>query len=231
MGQLYSTLNDLAKFASFELDAWPPRDTPDEGPIRRSTLRESQMAFGSSNGSTGFGVNWIVMDDKDVGHVVFYSGTTGDYAATIWMLPRRRIAVVALAGNGNYGALDELARGALGMVASTVPEPVPELGEAVSAALVRVLELMKKADVDGIKAAFSPKFLANIAPEKVVETFEKVSKALGSCKEHHTLRVAGPTSALVQLTCEKGAVNFQIDTAPEPPYLLEGLQLEPAKEQ
>ncbi len=40
MGGLYSTVRDLGRWASFHLDAWPPRDAPETGPLRRSSVRQ-----------------------------------------------------------------------------------------------------------------------------------------------------------------------------------------------
>jgi CubicO group peptidase (beta-lactamase class C family) len=40
MGGLLTTAADFTRYVAFHLSAWPPRDDPDAGPVRRSTLRE-----------------------------------------------------------------------------------------------------------------------------------------------------------------------------------------------
>ena len=40
IGGLITSLNDFSRYLSFHLSAWPARNEPDDGPIRRSTLRE-----------------------------------------------------------------------------------------------------------------------------------------------------------------------------------------------
>jgi CubicO group peptidase (beta-lactamase class C family) len=40
MGGLFTTIEDFSKYVSFHLSAWPPRSGEDEGPVKRSTLRE-----------------------------------------------------------------------------------------------------------------------------------------------------------------------------------------------
>jgi CubicO group peptidase (beta-lactamase class C family) len=40
MGGLITTLEDFARYSAFHLDAWPPRDGTDTGPLKRSTRRE-----------------------------------------------------------------------------------------------------------------------------------------------------------------------------------------------
>jgi CubicO group peptidase (beta-lactamase class C family) len=42
MGGLITTIEDFSKYVSFHLSAWPPRNEPDDGPVKRSSLREMQ---------------------------------------------------------------------------------------------------------------------------------------------------------------------------------------------
>ena len=43
MGGMLTTLSDLGKYVGAFLAAWPPRDGPETGPIKRSSLREMQQ--------------------------------------------------------------------------------------------------------------------------------------------------------------------------------------------
>ncbi len=40
MGGLITSIEDFSKYVSFHLSAWPPRNDPDDGPIKRASLRE-----------------------------------------------------------------------------------------------------------------------------------------------------------------------------------------------
>jgi len=40
MGGLITSIEDFSKYVSFHLSAWPPRNESDNGPVKRSTLRE-----------------------------------------------------------------------------------------------------------------------------------------------------------------------------------------------
>lgn len=42
MGGLITSIEDFAKYVSFQLSAWPPRNGDETGPIKRSSLREMQ---------------------------------------------------------------------------------------------------------------------------------------------------------------------------------------------
>jgi CubicO group peptidase (beta-lactamase class C family) len=97
MGGLYSNVADMSRYVAFELSAWPPRDEADGGPLRRSSVRESQVLAGNSlPGKEGFGVNWIVRSEPHLGHVVFHNGATEGYHSAVWMLPARGVGVVVL---------------------------------------------------------------------------------------------------------------------------------------
>jgi len=42
MGGIITTIEDFSKYVSFHLSAWPPSNAPDDGPVKRSSLREMQ---------------------------------------------------------------------------------------------------------------------------------------------------------------------------------------------
>lgn len=44
MGGLFTTIEDFSKYVNFHLAAWPPRSEADNGPIRRSSVREMHYA-------------------------------------------------------------------------------------------------------------------------------------------------------------------------------------------
>lgn len=56
MGGLITSIEDFSKYVSFHLSAWPPRSNPDNGPIKRSTIREMHTPqFSTLNtGATDF---------------------------------------------------------------------------------------------------------------------------------------------------------------------------------
>jgi CubicO group peptidase (beta-lactamase class C family) len=54
MGGMITTLEDFAKYTAFQLSAWPSRDGKEEGPLKRSSLREMQQPATFSNLNTSF---------------------------------------------------------------------------------------------------------------------------------------------------------------------------------
>jgi CubicO group peptidase (beta-lactamase class C family) len=124
MGGVYSSVNDLARFISFELAAWPPRDDADDGPVRRATVRESQFGAGLSRaGKSTWGVNWAVSEDPALGHVITHNGGTEGYSSSIWLAPGKGVGLVLLSSVSSV--LDNLGKRALGMMVKAEKAPPP----------------------------------------------------------------------------------------------------------
>jgi CubicO group peptidase (beta-lactamase class C family) len=121
MGGLYSSVTDLARFASYEMTAWPARSERDPGPLRRSSLRESQLVAGLARpGRQAFGVNWVVVTDSALGYVITHDGGTEGYSASIVLGPTRGLGVILLASSTD--AVDRMARDAFAVLAHAEPE-------------------------------------------------------------------------------------------------------------
>jgi len=54
MGGMITTMEDFAKYTAFQLSAWPSRDGKEEGPLKRSSLREMQQPQMFSSLNTAF---------------------------------------------------------------------------------------------------------------------------------------------------------------------------------
>jgi CubicO group peptidase (beta-lactamase class C family) len=132
MGGLYSSVSDLARFASYEMTAWPARSERDPGPIRRSSLRESQLSAGLARpGRQAFGVNWMVLNDSNLGYVITHNGGTEGYSACVLLGPTRGIGVIVLSSATE--AVDDIARDAFAVLARAerdAPGLLPQLASA-----------------------------------------------------------------------------------------------------
>jgi D-alanyl-D-alanine-carboxypeptidase/D-alanyl-D-alanine-endopeptidase len=51
MGGMLTSLGDLARYVAWMVDAWPPRDGTESGPLRRASRREMQQVWRTSPGS------------------------------------------------------------------------------------------------------------------------------------------------------------------------------------
>jgi CubicO group peptidase (beta-lactamase class C family) len=118
MGGLWSSVRDLAMWVGFFLDAWPPRDDPDDGPLPRWARREMQQlrrlatierARPSPNGPSrvvadGYGIGLMIRVDERLGLSVGHSGGLPGYGSHMRWLPDRGVGVIALS-NVSYGSM------------------------------------------------------------------------------------------------------------------------------
>ncbi len=116
MGGLWTTVTDLARWVSFFLDASPPRDDPDDGPVPRWARREMQQLRrvdqiertrprpdGPSRlVAVGYGIGLGIRLDDRLGIEIGHSGGLPGYGSHMRWLPDRGIGVVALS-NVTYG--------------------------------------------------------------------------------------------------------------------------------
>ena len=127
MGGLWSCVSDLARWVAWLADAFPARDDPDMGPLRRASRREMQQvhrAFPTAHTAAdgegdqavperidggGYGFGLFVIHDTRFGHFVSHSGGLPGYGSNMRWLPGRGIGVIALA-NSTYAPMSMMAR-------------------------------------------------------------------------------------------------------------------------
>lgn len=117
MGGLICSIEDFAKYVSLHLSAWPPRNEGDNGPIRRSSIREMHQPWRLSglnaNATTragspcpvafgyGYGLGW--RQDCTGTVRVSHSGGLPGYGSEWRIYPELNIGVVSFS-NHTYGA-------------------------------------------------------------------------------------------------------------------------------
>jgi CubicO group peptidase (beta-lactamase class C family) len=116
MGGLITSIEDFSSYVALHLSAWPPRSSPDNGPLRRSSLREMQQPWrfagvmpdfrwpdGRSCPSArayGYGLRW--QEDCAGRVMVGHSGGLPGFGSNWVMLPDFGLAVISF-DNRTYG--------------------------------------------------------------------------------------------------------------------------------
>ena len=113
MGGLFCSIEDFSKYIAFHLSAWPPRNDPDNGPVKRSTLREMHQLWRINDSSPGtnkygpydfgyaYGLGWR----KDARGIVTisHSGGLPGYGSEWRILPDYGVGIVSFS-NRRYGS-------------------------------------------------------------------------------------------------------------------------------
>ncbi len=111
MGGLISSIEDYAKYVAYHMQAWPPRNEADNGPLKRSSLREMHHPWSMSGMNPNFtypggrvcaavtaycyGLSWL--RDCDGREYVGHSGGLPGFGSNWRFLPEYGIGVVCFA--------------------------------------------------------------------------------------------------------------------------------------
>jgi CubicO group peptidase (beta-lactamase class C family) len=224
-GGLFSTVRDLARYAAFELSAWPARDDADDGPLRRSSVREAQrMAVwwalnvfprkvGKSQRATanGYGFGWVAEETCDWDTAVWHNGGLSDgYHSVAFMLPEQGVAIVALTNVADEAqVLDQAVRdgarllAASGALAKRAAQPT----QAELAARDAVVALRNGWNDELAARTFSAD--AASALPQLKDDFAKDTKEHGACHAESTTAVDRSTLRW-EMACERGGQSLTI---------------------
>jgi CubicO group peptidase (beta-lactamase class C family) len=196
-GGLFSTVEDLARFAAFQLAAWPARGDPDPGPLTRATLRGAQSLRG--------GLTWRVSQGCDQVHVVGHSGAVDGYHATLRILPNAGIGVIVLANAGwaDTGHIaDEIQRVLArdGGLALRTPQALPVL-TTTAAQFTRLLSAWDDAS---FAALATLAWRDDDAIARLGERVRWLHDQLGACTLGPLRRPTSAWSGVFGLVCERG---------------------------
>jgi CubicO group peptidase (beta-lactamase class C family) len=161
MGGLITSIEDFSKYVSFHLSAWPPRNNEDDGPVRRSSLREMQTPqFSSLNTRTtdfngdpcalisgygfGLGIAKYCNDFKQVGH----GGALPGFGSNYRFYPEYGVGVMAFC-NLTY----------------TTPWPYKEIGKLLFETLELTPRELPVSDILSERQAQVARLIQNWEPE------------------------------------------------------------------
>jgi len=244
-GGLYATLRDYARYVAYQLAAYPPRDAPETGPLRRSSVREMHqgqrperpvganepIAERTNDGLellvSNYGYGWSAIttcaDDPRVQH----GGWEPGYHAAVTLLPRHRVGIIAFTASQPVRTVTpmlDLIRQASALPAALEPAPDPALVEAQR----DLTSLLTHWDPTLAERVFDARSHHYPWFQRLPETFAKAARQHGRCQLEGPLRRFSRLHGRFRLLCERGAVELDVSLAPAKPskVLLVRLQQE-----
>ena len=245
MGGLQTSANDYAKWVTFLLSAWPPRDGADAGPVRRATVRE--LAQGSNYprmrdrpARTGtapsrqpitYGMGMIVAIDDALGFTISHSGGYPGYGSHVLLLPDRGIGIFAMANRTYAGpsravwdaavALDEA--GLLG------EERESEISESLASAYRAAGAMYQAGSVDAAREQLAMNFLLDRDAEHWSREFARLKAEVGECDTTVPISATGAHTGDFSWRCKHGRLNGSLMLAPTRPPTIQDLDFSPIK--
>ncbi|HEY4165870.1 MAG TPA: serine hydrolase domain-containing protein, partial [Reyranella sp.] len=219
MGGLATTAADYTRYLTFLLSAWPPRDDPESGPVRRASVREMGLFHAppilpDPPVPTAYGYGLMDAVDPMLGRRLHHPGGLPGYGSHMMFLPERGIGVFAFA-NRTYAPMSRLTPRLAELFLATQPKPEPL---PPSPWLKRAVEAVVAAYAAGRIETASSLFAENLlldmpAPLRNAE-LARLKQQLGEGR----LESVEPTHALsgcFVLACANGRLRGTIILSPE----------------
>lgn len=116
-GGLYASVEDMSKLVALELSAWDAGG-PESPVLKRASLQESQtQATRGQPEPQKYGVSWWLGDDP-LGPMIWHSGATDEYSASIVMLPRKKLGAILLSSYADVATVEAFTKRMLRKAAS-----------------------------------------------------------------------------------------------------------------
>jgi len=242
MGGMLTTLSDLGKYVGAFLAAWPPRDGPETGPIKRSSLREMQQVWrpapatvsragGSVQLNTGgyaFGLR--VSQTCQFPTVVAHSGGLPGFGTQMRWLPEYGVGVIAF-GNLTYTSWGRTVDSILEALAATgglqprTIEPSP----ALTAARDAVAGLVVKWDHAVAARIAARNLFLDQSEDRRRAAVDALHAQVGACTAGSGFdRVENALRGDWTMTCERGRLRVAITLAPTSPPTVQFMSVTPA---
>ncbi len=222
-GGLYATARDLAEWIRFQLAAWPPRDDADEGPLRRSTIREMHQprlpfdvgsrSLHGGGGTRAFarsvGLTWEVLKGCYFDRLVGHDGDLDGFHARLRFDVDRNLGFVLL-GNSDTADMSGVAERILDTIAGEdllAPrrrEPAPALVARVEAAVKRLGTSWTEADH---AETFSEAARARLPLPEAVAIGTRIAKDVGTCTFARADVVTDALDAELVFQCTRGTLR------------------------
>jgi len=232
-GGLFSSLRDMGRYVAAQLAAYPPRNEPEEGTLRRSTLREAHSSGVASLLRVGvaempkkgeslvnaaadsYGFGWVSRRTCAHDDLVWHNGGLPGFSSDIRFLKDRGVGVIAFSNlfspQGEAAAISVRVMRALarsgGLSKRSLPPP-PQFDPLMK----KLLAVYHEWDEAGYKAILTAQRPSMMAIEK--EELAAYKELHGVCKDYKFTESESPRSATFSLECERGPLEMLLLISP-----------------
>jgi CubicO group peptidase (beta-lactamase class C family) len=230
-GGLYASTRDLARWIAFQLAAYPPRSAPDDGPVKRSTVREAHST-GVASGlwvrldpapqkgdkpvdaiAETYGFGWIAATTCDFDPMVWHNGGIDGFRSEVRFLPKEGVGVITLA-NSAEADMEAIAGRVLGALSKTggLAPRMPKLAPAFGAAVEKLLGVLNVWDQPAYHAMLTK---GRSAFPKEKDELAGYRERHAPCKGWKATEIQEPTRAKLSLDCARGALDMSVALGPD----------------
>lgn len=238
MGGVETSAEDYAKWVTFLLSAWPARDGPETGPVRRSTVRE--MAQGLNYPRLGtrprgegqppcpvasaYAMGLIATQDCELGYYLTHSGGYPGYGSYMMFFPERGIGIFGFANRTYTSPRAQVIDAAVAMNrAGLMPVRAVPVSDALARAYRTAGEVYAAGTIEPARSMLAMNFLMDAAPETWAATLRELNAQVGTCRTDSPIVPDGALAGLFDWECERGRLQGRVLLAPTNPATIQAL--------
>jgi D-alanyl-D-alanine-carboxypeptidase/D-alanyl-D-alanine-endopeptidase len=243
MGGLQVSAKDYAKWIAFLLSAWPPRDGPDAGPVKRATVRELAQGLnfvrmtprygataktGCMQG-TAYGKGLRVSQDCELGMMLHHGGGYPGYGSHVLLVPEAGVGIFVFTNRTYTGAAGTawdamFALDKAGALAFAETPVSPDLAAGLDTARA----IYAAGEVTTVQSSLAMNFLMDRSAEDWRSDLTALRAQLGTCTgKEEPPHATGRLSGAFRWHCDKGMLDGTILLAPTTPVTIQALKFTP----
>ncbi len=242
MGGLWTSAPDLARYVAFLMSAFPPRDEPESGPVKRSSAREMQQVWRFSPasafrptvdaplqlGSGGYGYGLGISADCRFAHSVSHGGGLPGYGSLMRWLPEHGVGLIAMS-NLTYGGFNGFFNEALSALHRTgaLQPRVARPSQALLTAQSDISQLIIKWDDALANRIAADNLFLDVAADVRKSRWASLAEQHGTCRPATTIDAENALRGEWKMTCDRGWLNVFITLAPTTPPKVQQINITP----
>ena len=243
MGGMLTSVSDLGRYVAVFLSAFPPRDGPEEAPIRRSSLREMQQVWRPAPASVtrdatgavqftagGYAFGLRVSQTCAFRHVVAHGGGLPGFGSVMTWLPDYGVGFIAF-GNLTYTGWGRISTSVLdalvgkGGLRPRSPQPSPALTGARDA----VSKLIVQWDDAAAKRIAADNLFLDESADRRRAAIGALREKVGTCTPGSGFdSVENALRGQWTMNCERGKLQVAVTLAPTMPPRVQYLDVRAA---
>lgn len=237
MGGVQTSARDYARWVAFLLSAWPPRDGPETGPVRRSSVRELAQGLNfasitrrpgdpdSCPQATTYGMGFRVSQDCDFGLTLAHGGGYPGYGSYLLLLPEYGVGIFAFANRTYAGPSPPVWQAAVALrQANLLTSRILPVSAALAANYQAAQAMWAAGNLTPGQGHLAMNFLMDRTADNWAREFARLKAEAGSCQPG-PITPTGALTGQFEWQCERGRLQGQLLLAPTDPVTIQALRL------
>ena len=235
-GGLLTTADDLAKYIAFHLSAWPARDDPESGPVRRSSVREMSQLWTPANltarhdsGLTtavqsGYGLGLRIASDCRFEKIVSHGGGLPGFGSYMAWLPDYGVGIFAMATLTYSGPVEPTSRAwdSLRHTGGLQPRELPP-SPPLDTARTELIGLWNHWDEATLHRIGAMNLLIDVPAAERRDEVARLQREVGACSGAGPVIAENWLRGQFNLQCEHGVVGVFYTMSPTRPTAIQHL--------